>query len=914
MCYQFRPRMSPASDFANHPYAPFLHEIEKPARYTGGEWGETRKPWDSVTSRICLAFPDVYDVGMSHLGTRILYDELNRQPDISCERAFAPWLDMEQALRAKGLLLVSLENGRPLRDFDVVGISLQHELVFTNVLTLLELGGIPLRSEQRSDRDPLVLGGGSIATHPEPVAPFFDAFVVGDGEGKAVQVVQRWTHDTRDGLPRAERLRRLAELGGVYVPSLYECRVESHGRLVVDRTLDRRAPLPVHRSFVANLDDHPFPERFPTGGPEAVFERLSVEIARGCMQGCRFCQAGMIFRPERERDPLAMIECIERSFAFSGQDELSITSLSPADYSCIGPFVRAVSERTQDNHVSLAISSLRAYGLDDATLEEIGRVRSSNLTFAPEAGTQRMRDVINKNVTDEQIVSTVERVLAHGWDRVKLYFMIGLPTETQEDVLGIVQTAARAKTAGRRGRAKGRSPKVNVSVSTFVPKPHTPFQWVAMDGLGMVFDKQRMLRDAAREHRVDMKAHEPHGSILEGVLSRGDRRLADVIEQAWRNGARFDAWDGYVKWDVWTTAMQEHGLRLDDYLAGLPVGSVLPWSHIDVGVEPAFLEREWARSQAAKPTLPCGRPAPRKDQLPGVVDANEDQRKLVCFQCGAGCDLDDMGERRKQARERLATLLRVQPAPAEQALVAELPEPVAKAPTPPAPRYRFRFEKLGRATLLGHLDLVREVPRILRRAGVPLWYSQGFHPKPVMTFGPALGLGIPSFEEFVDIKTAGDLDPDRIVDAINAVCPAGLRFLSVQPIDAREPAIVNLITGARLLLAFDQAGVELAGGLPWLSAQIDRVVQSTRLEVIRHGKEGDRTVDVRPFIASIEMGDSPDLETIRLAGLPGCWQPVRVALRIGQSGSARADELASLLLGDRPMPSRTIRLAMTFDS
>ncbi|MFW5740122.1 MAG: TIGR03960 family B12-binding radical SAM protein, partial [Myxococcota bacterium] len=553
--------------FDAHPYASFVHEIEKPARYVGGEWGQVRKPWDGTRIRVCLAFPDLYDIGMSHLGTRILYHELNVPDDMLCERAFVPWTDMEEALRKRGAPLVSLENAKPLSEFHVVGISLQHELVFTNVLTLLELGGIPLRSDARGDSDPLVLGGGSVASHPEPVAPFFDAFVLGDGEAKAAEVARRWVDDLDRGLSRTERLRNLAALGGVYVPCLYAYRFDERtGREVVHQPLYQEVPLPVQRAIVGDLDAHPFPTSFPSGGPEAVFDRLSIELARGCSQGCRFCQGGMIFRPERERRPTDVVDSIVESLSRSGQDEISLTSLSPADYSAIAPLVRTVSEHPKLGNVALNVSSLRAYGLDDATLDEIRRVRASNLTFAPEAGTQRLRDVINKNVTEQQLLSTIERVVVRGWERIKLYFMIGLPTETDDDVDGIVELTARVRSVGRGARKKGRPTQVTASASTFVPKPHTPFQWFGMSDLEGILGKHRQLVTRARERKVDIKMHEPHGSVLEGVLSRGDRRLADVIEDAWRAGSRFDAWDGNVDWPPWLEAMQRHGLDVASYL------------------------------------------------------------------------------------------------------------------------------------------------------------------------------------------------------------------------------------------------------------------------------------------------------------------------------------------------------------
>ncbi|MBI5537123.1 MAG: TIGR03960 family B12-binding radical SAM protein [Deltaproteobacteria bacterium] len=884
--------MSTSLSFHEHPYAGFLHTVEKPARYVGGEFGQIRKSWDQVRAHVCLAFPDIYDIGMSHLGTRILYKVLNAESDILCERAFAPWHDMEKELRARSLPIVSLESARPLREFDVVGISLQHELVFSNALTLLDLGGIPLRASERAESDPLVLGGGSIATHPEPMAPFFDAFVVGDGEQKAVEVARRWAEDRDAGLSRQARLRRLAALGGVYVPALYSTRADPQtGRIVVDRPLFDDVPLPVRRAFVADLDSFPFPEQFPVGGPEAVFERLSIEIARGCMQGCRFCQAGMIFRPQRDRDPARLAELIGRAVSWAGEDEVALTSLSTADYPHVGELIGELSDRLGPCNVALGVSSLRAYGLTDEVLDQIRKVRATGLTFAPEAGSQRMRDLINKNITEEQIFATAERVLTRGWDRLKFYFMIGLPTETEQDVLDIVETTARAREAGRRGRGKGRPPKVTASVSTFAPKPHTPLQWERMLGPQEVIGRQHMLKDRARARNVDLKVHPMHGSILEGLLCRGDRRLADVIETAWRNGARFDAWESAMPWDTWMAAVRACEVDLDSYLAELPIDSTLPWAHIDVGVAHDFLLKERDKARKGKLTPVCGRPY---SAVEGREPSND---KLVCFHCGAGCDLETMAVGRKRSGEKLAAL---RARPHEQEKVEPPPqiEPV---------RYRIRFEKLGKASLLGHLDLVRELPRVLRRAGMPLWYSQGFHPKAVMSFAPALSLGVPSFDEYVDVKTSTEIDVVDVVQRLATLSQEGLRFLEISRLQPGAPAIGAEIVAARYLLGLP----------PELQSRALAVVGDRSWEqVVATRTKGDveRSFPLREYVESVEPGDASDVETLARAGIRGTWAPVRVVLRVLPSGVARLQEVADALCGQAETDFRAVRMELRLKS
>lgn len=530
-----------------HPYRPFLHRVNKPARYVGGEYNQITKEPDSVRVRMALAFPDVYDIGMSHLGTKILYSLLNKHPEIAAERVFCPWPDMESELRDRNLPLLTLETASPVGTFDVVGFSLQYELTYTNILTMLDLSGIPLRNSERGEEDPLILAGGPCATQPEPMSPFIDAFLVGDAEEKLPEMLLRVATLKSQGATRREILIELAGLGGFYCPSLYETEEDERtGFVVVGKPTEPGVPKKVRRQIVEDLSKYPFPDDAPVAAAEAIFDRMAIEVARGCTEGCRFCQAGMIYRPVRERDPEEIVDTIVNAVKKGGYDEVGLTSLSTADYSCISPLIKKVMGKLRPEKTSLSVASLRAYGLNEDLLDEIRSVRATGLTFAPEAGTQRMRDVVNKNITEEDMAGTAHRVFSRGWRRIKLYFMIGLPTETDEDVAGIMETGRRMKDIGAKYHPRG-AVGITVAVSSHVPKPHTPFQWCAMDTTDEINRKQDHLRSLARQYRLELRRHDPRTTYLECLLGRGDRRMGEVIEEAWRAGAKFDSWDDQLQ-------------------------------------------------------------------------------------------------------------------------------------------------------------------------------------------------------------------------------------------------------------------------------------------------------------------------------------------------------------------------------
>jgi radical SAM family uncharacterized protein len=580
----------------------WLPTVGKPARYMGSEWNAVRKTWASAPLRMVLAYPDTYEVGMSNLGLQILYDVVNRHSDALCERAFAPWPDMEATMRAQGIPLYALESRRPLSDFDVIGFSLPYELNLTNVLNMLDLAGLPVRAGDRDEATPLVIAGGSGAYHPEPMADFIDAFVVGEGEEAILEVIDVVRQARERGVDKETTLRQLARLAGVYVPRFYNVTYTAQGRLAGIEPTVPEAQMPVVKRVVDPLP--PAPTHLLVPYVQAVHDRGTIEIMRGCTQGCRFCQAGMIYRPLRERPKDQVVKAVEEIVHYTGYAEVGLVSLSSADHSQIREIVDEILSTQRPLPISVTLPSLRT----DAFSVELARLfqgaRRSGLTFAPEAGSQRLRDVINKKVNEDNLLQAAEAGYANQWQRVKLYFMIGLPTETDQDVLAIIDLVHKVRQVGYTHH--GNKANLSVSVSTFVPKPHTPFQWQPLVDEGTLRRRQQILKEGLRGRSIHLSYHDARESLLEAVIARGDRRLGRVIEHAWRAGARFDAWTEQFRWDAWLEAFAAAGIDpVAEASRERARDEALPWDHISCGVSKAYLWQEFERALEGRTTRDC---------------------------------------------------------------------------------------------------------------------------------------------------------------------------------------------------------------------------------------------------------------------------------------------------------------------
>ncbi len=588
-------------------YEMLFPRVQKPARYIGGEPGSIVKDKSGCDISFAFCFPDTYEIGMSHLGMKILYSLINSVNYALCERVFAPAADMEALLRENGLPLFSLETRTPLSDFDIIGFTLQYELSYTNILNMLDLSGIPLRSKERTDVLPLIIAGGPCACNPEPLADFFDVFVLGEGEEVTLELLDVVrTHKDRQSDKRT-LLKALAQIQGVYVPSLYEVSYDANG-VVREVKADKGVPSKVTKRVIADLDNVFYPENFPVPFIEIVHDRAVHEIFRGCIRGCRFCQAGFIYRPAREKSISTISRQSRKLCGMTGYDELSLCSLSSSDYTKITELLTELLSWTTEKNINIALPSLRIDGFSEELTEKLSSVRRAGLTFAPEAGTQRLRDVINKNVTGEEVLKTSRKAFGAGWNSVKLYFMLGLPTETDEDIRGIaaLSQAVVDEFYNNPDKPKGKGVTVSVSASTFVPKPFTPFQWEGQDTSESILNKQKLLRNSITTRKIALSAHGTGMSLIEAVLARGDRRLSAVIETAYRSGCIFDSWDDSFYLQKWLDAFKSCGLQPEFYANRTrPYDEVLPWDHLDYGIDKAFLIRESEKARAAIPTKNC---------------------------------------------------------------------------------------------------------------------------------------------------------------------------------------------------------------------------------------------------------------------------------------------------------------------
>ena len=792
---------------------PWFAGIRKPSRYLNQEIGSIKKDHKSVDLSIALAFPDVYEVGMSHLGLRILYHILNSKHWIAAERVFAPWTDLEEKLRANSIPLCSLETGTPLALFDIVGFSLQHELCYTNVLNMLDLAQIPLRASERDSNHPLVIAGGPACFNPEPVADIFDFMVIGDGEEVAIEIckcVREWKGER---LHKQDLLERLRHVRGIYVPSFFRPRYRPDGILESIEPLHDDYPKVVKTKPV-DLNSYPAFCGHIVPFTELVHDRLSVEVARGCGRGCRFCQAGFIYRPVRERDPQIIVQDSDTALRTTGYDDLSLLSLSTGDYSAIEDLLTALMNRQAEKKVAISLPSLRIDSLKGSFLDQINRVRKTGFTLAVEAGSYRIRKVINKGLTEQEIISTAKTVYKAGWNLLKLYFMVGLPFEQDKDIEDIIRLV---RTLLKLSPRRGKRAHLNVSVATFVPKSHTPFMWVPQLSLQEARRRISKVREALKGTRARVKWNQPEMSWLEGIFSRGDRRLFSVLIRAWSKGARFDAWAEHFSLPLWQEAFRDEGIDPGFYLyRKRTFDEPLPWDHISAGVEKDYLLSEWNKALEQLQTPDC---------------------RTKCSKCGV-CD-------HKEIRPLLVT----------RQLLFEKGPFVAKteAKIYPSNKYRFTFTKLGPMRFLSHLELLRLMSRALRRANIPVAYSMGFHPMPKISFVSALPVGVESNAESFEVETVQPLDTLVAIKELNTQLPTGITITRIEEINIKSKS-PRLIQATYIVKSRDSLKFDLS--------VLERFEDQQEVFLAKRHKKGINRINLKEAVRSIQLLDPNTIELV----------------------------------------------------
>ncbi len=698
--------------------------IEKPSRYIGNEINSIKKYHSDSLLKIALAFPDLYEIGTSHFGMQILYNILNKREDTAAERVFAPAPDFAEYLKKSGTSLMTLESKKPLKDFDIIGFSLLYELNYTNMLSMLELSGIPFLAAERDEFFPILIAGGPCMANPEPVADFFDAIVIGDGEEVIVKLTDIFSDYKKNGKKdKKELLLRWANIEGVYIPSF------EYG--------DNK----VLRAIVSDLNDAPFPEKPIIPFAKPVHDRLRLEIARGCAHGCRFCQAGMIYRPVRERDLSKLIDVCEKSITATGYDDISLLSLSSGDYTCILQLIKTLMTHKKLEHTAFSMPSLRADSLTKEIMTYIKKVRKTGFTIAPEAGSQRLRDVINKKITYEDIELAVLNAASLGWRSIKLYFMIGLPTETDEDIIQIIELVNKLK-------KRVRGCNLNVSISAFVPKPHTPFQWTSQISLSESKNKLDFLKKNLTAHGVSLKWQDPEVSRIEGVFARGDRKLSHLLVKAFENGCVFDGWTDKFAITAWNKSFEQTGINPDFYTTReRDLKEPLSWDHIDIRVKKEFLIKEWEKALSQETTQNC-------------VSGK-------CELCGV-CDFENIKNRKAAFNVSEASLSDLNCSP-----LSALIEGGTKEEPKEYKKYALLFSKKGNAKYIGHLEMIKIFMRALSRADIPIKFSEGFHPMPKIAFKDTLPVGIESEAEYIYLQIESHMKPDIIIASLNKQLPEG---------------------------------------------------------------------------------------------------------------------------------------------
>jgi len=796
--------------------------VQKPSRYSGAEVRPPLLPWEEARLRVLLAFPDVYEIGMSHLGIMILYQILNSRRATRCERVFAPWFDMEAHMRAAGIPLGSLESGRPARDFDMIGFSLCYDLTYSNVLQMLDLAGIALLREERRREDPLVVAGGVCTLNPAPIAPFFDALLVGDGEEAVLDIADQVEAGRREGAPREEILARLARIPGVFVPGV------STG---------------VARRVLPDLARSPLPRQPLLPSMRVVHDRLSVEISRGCTRGCRFCQAGYVYRPVREREPAALLRFLTEEAPAAGYDEIGLLSLSAGDYGCIDALVTQALRALAPRRISLSLPSLRLDALEENTVRQMKTVRKSGFTLAPEAGTERLRRAINKEIRDEELLRAADWIFGHGWQALKLYFMIGLPHETAEDVRAIGELAREVAAVARR---HGRRNTVTVSVSTFVPKPHTPFQWERQIGREEIAERIAIVRRAVgRDRGVELRFHSAGFSELEGVFSRGDDRLAEALLRAFRYGARFDAWTEGHRADAWAKAFAETGIDVPSYLGPRDPRGPLPWDMVDAGIDRRFLLEERRKAAALEPTPDC-----RSDRCSG------------CGACPPGLSNVTFFSLPVPREEEGPEAARLEGAPRSE--VRRI--------------LRIRYAKEGPARFLSGLEIQSLWGRILRRAGLPVVYSQGFNPAPRLSFSAALPVGIASRAEFLEAELYLPVPAEEAAERLRPHLPEGIDILEVRPVPPGSPRLAAFDMACTYRIA-PAAGNGTLPSPAAVSACWSAFRAASTFPVTVSREAGEVSIDLRPLVAFLGT-DGSALEVTLVHGTGRGVRPLEAASAI----------------------------------